>query len=119
MYFGRPNPIRQVACPKLPGIGEHVGVQFPSGHVVHKTQDGTKLVPLVEFAHGKPVREVARPDVAEYSSVVARVMQALQSPSDYRLLDSNCEQFASQLLTGVSLKVRKFEALFWLPLSSA
>ena len=51
--------------------------------------------------------------MAEYSSVVARAMLALQSPSDYRLLDSNCEHLANKIVNNhpISPQIRAIVSL--------
>ena len=99
MYL-QTSPIRMIARPKLSGIGEHVGVQLPSGHVAHKTPKGIEVVSLLEFAQGKPVLEIHQVSRSAQSTAMQRMFESMQSMQQYRLLDSNCEHFASYVLTG-------------------
>lgn len=97
MYMHR-TPIRLIARPKLSGIGEHVGVELPSGHVVHRTTSGNELVPFAQFAQGRPVRAVKDVPPSEEWRVYGRIQASLRAPADYRLLDNNCEHYATGLI---------------------
>jgi hypothetical protein len=91
-------PIRIVSRPKHSGFGEHWGVQLPEGAVIHRTTQGVELVGLHEFAQGRAVREVKRAKSEAYPEIMERVCEALQQPYGYRLLDDNCEHFATWLI---------------------
>lgn len=98
--FPEPTPLREISRPKLYGPGEHVGVQLPTGYVAHKTQDGIKIEPLHAFAQGLPVTEKRRATSSTFLPAQARFQDALQTMHQYDVLDSNCEHFASYVLTG-------------------
>jgi Lecithin retinol acyltransferase len=89
---------RIIARPKLTGFGEHWGVQLPNGYVAHHTQTGEKLVTLEQFSEGRPVKEIIRVDPAQNIKIVQRAMATTQHPSEYRLLDRNCETYATWLV---------------------
>jgi hypothetical protein len=99
MYFRIQDcPIRIVARPKLSGLGEHWGVQLSDGTVAHRTQERIEVVGLRVFAQGRPVREVKRARADEYSRIYQRLHAALRAPTDYRLINENCEHFATWLI---------------------
>jgi uncharacterized protein YcgI (DUF1989 family) len=98
MYRSWHSPIRIVARPKLAGPGEHWGVQLPSGSVIHLTPEGVQLNGFDAFAAEKMVREVRQVDPGRHNEVMARVREALSNPPSYRLLDQNCEVFATWLV---------------------
>jgi hypothetical protein len=91
-------PIRIVSRPKLSGIGEHWGVQLPDGNVAHLTPRGEKIVLFVEFAQGRPVKEVRRAEPDQYAQIIRRVTLSIKNPGQYRLLDRNCETYATWLI---------------------
>jgi hypothetical protein len=91
-------PIRIVSRPKLSGVGEHRGVQLPSGNVAHLTPAGERLVSYSEFSQGLPVKEVRRASPEEYPQIMRRVAFSIRNPGQYRLLDRNCETYATWLI---------------------
>jgi hypothetical protein len=91
-----------LARPTQAGLGEHVGIQLPTGQVVHMTPAGKEVVPLEAFSAGLPLREVSRADPVNYLQILNRVEVTLQKPDRYRLIDNNCEHYASYLMTGKS-----------------
>ena len=98
--FAQRAPVRIIARPKLSGFGEHWGVQLPDARVVHRTTTGNEVVSFRDFAQGRSVREVKKAKPEQYGSVMLRVNSALRAPAQYRLLDNNCEHFATWLLDG-------------------
>lgn len=45
-------PVRMISRPKLSGLGEHVGVQLPSGWVAHRIRKGTTSSPSTSSRKG-------------------------------------------------------------------
>jgi hypothetical protein len=93
-----PPTARIISRPKLTGLGEHWGVQLPNGYVAHHTQTGEKLVTLEQFSEGHVVKEVKRVDSTQSIEIVQRATATTQHPSEYRLLDRNCECYATWLI---------------------
>jgi hypothetical protein len=91
-------PIRIVSRSKLSGIGDHWGVQLPNGDVVHLTPTGEKIVSFIDFAQGRPVKEIRRAPPNQYAQIMQRVTLSVQNPGQYRLLDRNCETYATWLI---------------------
>jgi hypothetical protein len=91
-------PIRIVSRPKLSGVGEHWGVQLPNGDVAHLTPLGEQIVNFEDFAEGRHVREIRRAPPEQYAQILRRVMLSVQNPGQYRLLDRNCETYATWLI---------------------
>lgn len=60
VYSSLHSPARIISRQKLSDIGEHWGVQLPSGEVAHLTPDGEQIVSFSEFARGRPVKEIRR-----------------------------------------------------------
>lgn len=98
MYSNWQTPARIIARSKLSGFGEHWGVQLPDGTVAHLTQDGEQIVSLAEFAQSRPFKEISRAAPEQYGQIVGRAMASLQNPGQYRLLDRNCETYATWLM---------------------
>lgn len=96
--FPNHTSIRIISRPKLTGLGEHWGVQLPDGRVAHLTPDGEHLVTFAEFAQGRPVREVRRADPGQHAQIMNRLALSLEQKGPYRLLDRNCETYATWLL---------------------
>lgn len=92
------SPVRIVARPKLSGVGEHWGVQLPDGNVAHLTPDGEQIVNFQQFALDRTVREVRRAAPEAHGAVVRRAAMSVRDPSQYRLLDRNCETYATWLM---------------------
>jgi hypothetical protein len=92
------SPIRIISRPKLTGVGEHWGVQLPDGNVAHLTPDGEHIVTLRDFAQGRPVKEVRRAAPEQRGEIMQRLTLSLQHRGPYRLLDRNCETYATWLL---------------------
>jgi hypothetical protein len=84
--------------PKLSGIGEHAGVFLPNGLVVHHGQDGLRVDRLDVFAQGRQVSVVRRTDPGKHLEIMGRIQSVLKRPPAYRLFDSNCEHFVSEIL---------------------
>ena len=91
-------PIRIVSRPKLSGVGEHWGVQLPNGNVAHLTPTGEQIVTFEDFAQGRQVKEIRRPPPEQYAQILRRVTLSVQNPGQYRLLDRNCETYATWLI---------------------
>lgn len=98
MYSYNQHPARIIARPKLSGFGEHWGVQLPDGTVAHLTQAGEQIVSLAEFAQGRPVKEIRRAAPEHYGQIVWRATASVHNPGQYRLLDRNCETYATWLM---------------------
>ena len=96
--YPRTAPIRILSRPKLSGFGEHWGVQLPDGRVIHRTTHGVELISFNGFAQGLAVREVKRARRDTYPGIMERVREARQQPTGYRLLDNNCQHFATSLI---------------------
>ena len=92
------TPIRIISRSKLSGIGDHWGVQLPNGDVVHLTPTGEKIVSFIDFAQGRPVKEIRRAPPEQYAQIMQRVTLSVQNPGQYRLLDRNCETYATWLI---------------------
>ena len=97
MFFNI-HPIRIVSRPKLTGLGEHWGVQLPDGNVAHLTPEGEQIVSFTEFAQGRPIKEVRRAAPEQRAQIMQRLTLSLQHRGPYRLLDRNCETYATWLL---------------------
>lgn len=97
MFFNT-HPIRIISRPKLTGLGEHWGVQLPDGNVAHLTPDGEHVVSFAEFAQGRPIKEVRRAAPEHRAQIMQRLSLSLQHRGPYRLLDRNCETYATWLL---------------------
>ena len=91
-------PIRIVSRPKLSGIGEHWGVQLPNGNVAHLTPSGEQIVTFGDFAQGRQVKGIRRAPPEQYAQIMRRVALSVQNPGQYRLLDRNCETYATWLI---------------------
>lgn len=98
MFTTRQFPICIVARSKLSGIGDHWGVQLPNGNVAHLTPTGEQIVSYTDFAQGRPVKEIRRAAPEQYAQIMQRVTQSVQNPGRYRLLDRNCETYATWLI---------------------
>jgi len=98
MFTSMQAPVRIVSRPKLSGFGEHWGVQLPDGNVAHLTTAGEKIVSLQEFAQGRAVKEVRRAAPDHYGQIVWRAAGSTRNPGQYRLLDRNCETYATWLM---------------------
>lgn len=98
MFASAQLPIRIISRPKLSGFGEHWGVQLPNGNVAHLTPTGEQIVSFNDFAQGSPVKEVRRATPEQYAQIMRRVTLSVQSPGQYRLLDRNCETYATWLM---------------------
>lgn len=97
-FPNRRFPIRIIARPKLSGLGEHWGVQLTNGNVAHLTEQGERMVTFSEFAQGCKVREVRRANPYLHDQILRRVFISTQNPGQYRLLDRNCETYATWLI---------------------
>ena len=97
MFFSN-HPIRIISRPKLTGLGEHWGVQLPDGNVAHLTPEGEQIVSFTEFAQGRPIKEVRRAAPEQRAQIMQRLSLSLQHRGPYRLLDRNCETYATWLL---------------------
>lgn len=97
MFFNT-HPIRIISRPKLTGLGEHWGVQLPDGNVAHLTPDGEHVVSFTEFAQGRPIKEIRRAAPEQRVQIMQRLSQSLQHRGPYRLVDRNCEIYATWLL---------------------
>ncbi len=97
MFFNT-QPIRIISRPKLTGLGEHWGVQLPDGNVAHLTPEGEQIVSFTEFAQGRPIKEVRRAAPEQRAQIMQRLSLSLQHRGPYRLLDRNCETYATWLL---------------------
>jgi hypothetical protein len=98
MYAYNQYPARIIARTKLSGVGEHWGVQLPDGTVAHLTPAGEQIVSLDEFAQGRPVKEIRRAAPEYYGQIVWRATASAHNPGQYRLLDRNCETYATWLM---------------------
>ena len=98
MYSSWQSSARIISRQKLSGIGEHWGVQLPSGEVAHLTPDGEQIVSFSEFAQGRPVKEIRRAAPEQHGQIMSRVRTSVQNPGQYRLLDRNCETYATWLI---------------------
>lgn len=90
--------IRIISRPKVSGIGEHWGVQLPNGNVAHLTPTGEQIVTFTDFAQGRQVKEIRRAAPEQYAQIMRRVTLSVQNPGQYRLLDRNCETYATWLI---------------------
>ena len=98
MYSYNQYPARIIARTKLSGFGEHWGVQLPDGTVAHLTPSGEQIVSFDDFAQGLPVKEIRRAAPEQYGQIVWRAAVTAQNPGQYRLLDRNCETYATWLM---------------------
>ena len=51
-----------------------------------------------DFAQGRPVKEIRRAPPEQYAQILRRVTLSVQNPGQYRLLDRNCETYATWLI---------------------
>lgn len=98
MYSYYQYPARIIARTKLSGFGEHWGVQLPDGTVAHLTPAGEQIVSFEEFAQGRPIKEIRRAAPEHYGQIVWRATATAHNPGQYRLLDRNCETYATWLM---------------------
>lgn len=98
MYLHNLSPARIIARTKLSGFGEHWGVQLPDGTVAHLTPSGEQIVSFEVFAQGRSIREVRRAVPEQYRQIVWRATASTHNPGQYRLLDRNCETYATWLM---------------------
>lgn len=98
IFTAKQFPIRIISRAKLSGIGEHWGVQLPNGNVAHLTLTGEKIVSFYDFAQGRQVKEVRKAAPEHYNQIMRRVFLSVQKPGQYRLLDRNCETYATWLI---------------------
>lgn len=98
MYSYDQYPVGIIARPKLSGFGEHWGVQLPDGTVAHHTPTGVHIVSCAEFAQGLPVKVIRRAAPEHYGQIVWRATASVHNPGQYRLLDRNCETYATWLM---------------------
>lgn len=117
MFFNT-HPIRIISRPKLTGSGEHWGVQLPDGNVAHLTPDGEQVVSFTEFAQGRPIKEVRRAAPEQRAQIMQRLSQSLQHRGPYRLVDRNCEIYATWLL-GEKPRSPQVEGVIFLGLLAA
>ncbi len=97
-FLQNQSSVRIIARPKLSGFGEHWGVQLPNNMVAHRTTEGEKMASLSEFAQNLPVREVRKAPPERHQQIVWRAITSTQNPGQYRLLDRNCETYATWLM---------------------
>ena len=97
-FVNNMNKMVVVSRQKLNGLGEHWGVLFQNGMVVHNSdgQDIT-IVPLNVFASGKNVKVIREVDQSQWTATNWRLHQELNNPKKYHLLDNNCETFANRI----------------------
>lgn len=103
----------------------HHGIYVGNGTVLHYAglsrsfrRGPVEQVPLVEFAHGRPVQIECRSEQGlEAREIVARARSRL-GESRYRLLTNNCEHFSEWSRFGVS-RSRQVERWFGWPLAAA
>lgn len=98
MTFINPGVICEITRPKLSGIGEHAGVLLPNGQVVHHGQGGPRIDTLEAFSQDRPVKVVRTTDQSKQWQIHQRIQSLLSRPPAYRLFDSNCEHFVSEIL---------------------
>jgi hypothetical protein len=98
MYSFNQSPARIIARTKLSGFGEHWGVQLPDGTVAHLTPEGERIVSFVEFAQGRPVKKIRRAAPEQHGQIMWRATASVHNPGQYRLLDRNCETYATWLI---------------------
>lgn len=98
MYSFIQSPARIIARTKLSGVGEHWGVQLPDETVAHLTSAGEQMVSLAEFAQGRPIKEIRRAAPEQYGQIMRRAAASIHNPGQYRLLDRNCETYATWLM---------------------
>jgi hypothetical protein len=98
MYSFNQFPARIIARAKLSGFGEHWGVQLPDGTVAHLTTTGERIVSFEEFAQGRPVKEIRRATPEQREKIMWRATTSARNPGQYRLLDRNCETYATWLI---------------------
>lgn len=110
MTFINPGVICEITRPKLSGIGEHAGVLLPNGQVVHHGQGGPRVDTLNAFAQGLPVKVIRTTDRRQQWEILQRIQSRLRHPPAYRLLDSNCEHFVSDVL-GTQKESRQINGL--------
>lgn len=79
-------------------MGEHWGVQLPDGNVAHLTSGGEQIVSFAEFAQGRHIKEVRRAAPEQREQIMQRLTLSLQHRGPYRLLDRNCETYATWLV---------------------
>lgn len=98
MFSNTQHPVRIIARTKLSGFGEHWGVQLPDGNVAHLTTTGEQIVSFDVFAQGRPVKEIRRAAPEQYGQIMWRATASARTPGQYRLLDRNCETYATWLM---------------------
>ena len=82
------------------GLITHYGIGFFDGLVLEIVPGSApRLVPIEQFAKGKPI-EIRQPPEEERPSIVERAMHVLRNPEEYRYLTNNCEHLKNFALTG-------------------
>ena len=118
MFTTRQCPIRILSRSKLQGFGDQWGLQLPNGNVAHLMPAGEQIVSFAVFAQGKPVKEIRRAAPEQYTQIMQRVFLSVQSPGQYRLLDRNCETYATWLI-GETPQSPQVQGVFILALLAA
>jgi hypothetical protein len=59
---------------------------------------GEQIVSFIDFAQGRPVKEIRRAAADQYAQIMQRVTLSVQNPGQCRLLDRNCETYATWLI---------------------
>jgi hypothetical protein len=98
----------------------HHGLYLGDGRVIHYAglaygwrRGPVEIVPLEQFAHGRPVRVQCDRRVFDRCQVVARALSRL-GERRYRLLTNNCEHFCAWALRNESCSAQ-VEKLFAIP----
>ncbi|WP_409053751.1 lecithin retinol acyltransferase family protein [Variovorax sp. GrIS 2.14] len=97
-WMAQPPFVGLISRPKLSGIGNHVGVQLPSGAVAHMTRAGAEIVSLVAFAQGRMVEQKLAAPQQTYGAVTARASQSVGRTEPYHFVSLNCEHYAAWVL---------------------
>lgn len=92
------TPIRIIACPKLELPGEHWGVEYLPGIVMHLGLKGLRTDSREQFLQGRTWRVVRSATWQERRSILERVAEAERNPPQYHVTKCNCENFANWLL---------------------
>ena len=98
MYVESPSFVGLLSRPKISGVGRHVGVMLPDGSVAHMTRNAAEIVSLEAFAQSHAVRMDKAAAPGAHAQIRWRAVCSAGSAANYRLVDRNCEHYASWLM---------------------
>lgn len=96
-----PIPLTGDVLSRMSSLVIHYGVAV-NRHEVLDIVPGSvsRVVPLAQFANGKPVKLHQRPGPADLPAIYSRMQQAAANQNAYDILSNNCEHLKNFVLSG-------------------